>query len=58
LVAFTRDGKLEQPVGYRKWVHVGTPLTPQEFNDGEVSEFHAVYMDPESFDHYAKTGSA
>jgi hypothetical protein len=56
LVEFTLDGKLKQPVGYRKWVHVGTPLTPKELNDGEVSEFHAVYMDPESFDHYEKTG--
>ena len=55
-VEFTLDGKLKQPVGYRKWVHVGTPLTPKELNDGEVSEFHAVYMDPESFDHYEKTG--
>ena len=56
VVEFTPDGKLKQPVGYRKWVHVGTPLTPKELNDDEVSEFHAVYMDPESFDHYEKTG--
>ena len=56
VVEFTLDGKLKQPVGYRKWVHVGTPLTPKELNDDEVSEFHAVYMDPESFDHYEKTG--
>jgi hypothetical protein len=55
-VEFTSDGKLKQPVGYRKWVHVGTPLTPKELNDDEVSEFHAVYMDPASFDHYEKTG--
>jgi len=55
-VEFTLDGKLKQPVGYRKWVHVGTPLTPKELNDDKVSEFHAVYMDPESFDHYEKTG--
>ncbi len=55
-VEFTLDGKLKQPVGYRKWVHVGTPLTPKELNAGEVSEFHAVYMDPHSFDHYEKTG--
>jgi len=56
VVEFTLDGKLKQPVGYRKWVHVGTPLTPKELNDDEVSEFHAVYMDPASFDHYEKTG--
>jgi hypothetical protein len=56
LVEFTLDGKLKQPVGYRKWVHVGTPLTPKELNDAEVAEFHNVYMDAESFDHYEKTG--
>jgi hypothetical protein len=58
LVEFTPDGKLKQPVGYRKWVHVGTPLTPKDMNgdDDSISEFHAVYMDPESFAHYEKTG--
>ena len=28
LVEFTADGKLKQPVGYRKWVYIGTPVTP------------------------------
>ena len=58
LVEFTSDGKLKQPVGYRKWVFVGSPLTPNDMNDGEASfpEFHAVYIDPESFAHYEKTG--
>ena len=57
-VEFTADGKLKQPVGYRKWVYVGTPLTPNDMNDGEASfpEFHEVYMDPASFAHYEKTG--
>jgi hypothetical protein len=58
LVEFTPDGKLKQPVGYRKWVYIGTPLTPNDLNGGEASfpEFHEVYMDPESFAHYEKTG--
>jgi hypothetical protein len=58
LVEFTADGKLKQPVGYRKWVFVGSPLTPNDLNGGEASfpEFHAVYIDPESFAHYEKTG--
>ena len=57
-VEFTADGKLKQPVGYRKWVSVGTPVTPKDMNGGDdsISEFHAVYMDPESFAHYEKTG--
>jgi hypothetical protein len=56
LVEFTPDGKLKQPVGYRKWVLIGTPVTPKELNDDSVSDFHNVYMDPASFDHYEKTG--
>jgi hypothetical protein len=57
-VEFTPDGKLKRPVDYREWVYVGTPLTPNDLNDGEASfpEFHSVYMDPESFAHYEKTG--
>ena len=57
-VEFTPDGKLKRPVSYRKWVYVGTPLTPNDLNGGEASfpEFHSVYMDPESFAHYEKTG--
>jgi hypothetical protein len=57
-VEFTADGKLKQPVGYRKWVYVGEVVTPNDMNDGEASfpEFHSDYIDPESFDHYEKTG--
>jgi len=57
-VEFTADGKLKRPVGYRKWVYVGEVVTPNDMNDGEASfpEFHSVYMDPESFAEYEKTG--
>jgi hypothetical protein len=57
-VQFTEDGKLKQPVGYRKWVYVGEIVTPNDMNDGEAAfpEFHSVYMDPESFAEYEKTG--
>ena len=27
-VEFTADGKLKQPVGYRKWAYVGEVVTP------------------------------
>lgn len=52
------DGELERPTGYREWVYVGTPLTPNELNDGKAAfpEFHNVYIDPESWSHYKKTG--
>ena len=47
-VEFTADGKLKQPVGYREWVYIGTPLTPNDLNDGHSNfpEFHNVYIDP------------
>jgi hypothetical protein len=57
-VEFTPDGKLKKPDGYRNWVYVGAVVTPNDLNDGEAAfpEFHSVYMDPESFAHYEKTG--
>ena len=46
------------PETTRRIARLGTPLTPNDLNDGEASfpEFHAVYMDAESFAHYEKTG--
>jgi cytochrome c553 len=57
-VEFTGAGKLKLPVGYRKWVYLGTPLTPNDLNGGEAAfpEFHNVYIDPDSFAHFEKTG--
>jgi hypothetical protein len=39
-------------------VYVGEVITPNDMNDGEAAfpEFHSVYMDPESFAEYEKTG--
>jgi mono/diheme cytochrome c family protein len=55
---FTDDGQLVRPEGWRKWVYVGTPLTPHDMNDGKAAfpEFHNVYMDPESFATLERTG--
>lgn len=57
-IEFTAEGKAKQPVGYRKWVFIGSPLTPNDMNDGEASfpEFHNTYMDPDSFAYVEKTG--
>lgn len=43
---------------YRKWVYIGTPLTPNELNNGKAAfpEFHNVYIEPNAFDVYEKTG--
>ncbi len=55
---FTADGELIRPSGWREWVFVGSPLTPNSLNGGEAPfpEFHTVYIDPKSWDHYKKTG--
>lgn len=54
-----KDGELTRPTGYREWVYVGTPVTPNELNNGKAAfpEFHNVYIDPESWAHWKKTGS-
>ena len=44
------DGELERPSGYREWVYVGTPVTPNDMNNGKAAfpEHHDVYIDPKS----------
>src|SRR5689334_3408951 len=55
---FTHDGKLILPTGFRKWVFVGAPLTPNALNNGQANfpEYHNVYVQAENIDAYMKTG--
>ena len=55
---FNEKGDLMRPEGYREWIQVGTPVTPNDMNDGKAAfpEFHSVYIDPQSFAEYKKTG--
>jgi hypothetical protein len=55
---FTDDGELVRPEDYREWIFVGTPVTPDDMNNGHAPfpEFHNVYIDPASWDHYKRTG--
>ncbi|WP_103070171.1 cytochrome P460 family protein [Aquimarina sediminis] len=58
-VFFTMEnGELLRPKGYRTWVFVGTPVTPNDLNGGlaPFPEMHNVYIDPVSFEHYKQTG--
>lgn len=57
-VNFNMDGSLKAPEGYREWVYVGTPLTPNELNGGEAPfpEFHSVYINPAAWNAYKQTG--
>ncbi|MEM7358320.1 MAG: cytochrome P460 family protein [Pseudomonadota bacterium] len=56
--SFNNAGELQQPAGYREWVYVGTPLTPNDMNNGKAAfpEFHNVYIDPQSYKHWRKKG--
>ena len=55
---FTSDGALVRPENYREWVFVGTPLTPNDMNNGNAPfpEFHSVYIEPGAWKHYKETG--
>jgi hypothetical protein len=57
---FTQDGQLILPKAeiWRTWPYVGTPLTPNALNGGQAPfpEFHSVYIDPVSWEHWRKTG--
>ena len=56
--SFTDEGAARQPTGYREWVYVGTPLTPNALNGGEAPfpEFHNVYVEPTAFAVFSETG--
>jgi hypothetical protein len=56
---FDSDGKLQLPTGYRAWIFVGAPLTPNGLNNGKANfpEYHHVYIEKQNVDAYLKTGS-
>ena len=58
---YTGDGKLipfSSDV-YREWIFVGTPLTPNDLNDGAASfpEFHNVYINPTAWREWKTSGT-
>ena len=56
--SFTKENILLTPKNYREWVFIGAPVTPNDMNDGKPAfpEFHNVYIDPTSWNHWKKTG--
>ena len=58
LPEYAASGELILPKGYRDWVYVGSPLTPNALNDGHAGfpEYHNVYIEPGSYAIYKKTG--
>jgi hypothetical protein len=53
-----KEGELQRPTGYREWVYVGTPVTPNDMNNGKAAfpEHHNVYIDPQSWAHWKAKG--
>jgi len=56
---FDSDGKMKLPTGYRRWVFLGAPLTPNALNNGQAGfpEYHHVYVEEKNVDAYLQTGS-
>ncbi len=61
LPEYDSEGNLLRPVGFEKWVVVGTSIG-LSYSDGEKKDpnnpgmFHNVYMQPQAFDHFVRTG--
>lgn len=56
--SYSDDGQLNRPANWREWIYVGTPVTPNELNDGKAAfpEFHNTYIDPWSYRILKQTG--
>src|SRR5215472_6859521 len=58
---FTADGQLLAFGAdvYREWIYVGTPITPNDLNNGEAAfpEFHNVYINPSAWREWKKSGT-
>ena len=58
---YDAEGKLLRPIGFEKWVVVGTSIG-LDYSDGKQRDpnnpgtIHNVYLQPEAFDHYVRTG--
>ena len=56
---FDSEGRMKLPTGFRSWVFVGAPLTPDGLNNGKSNfpEYHHVYIEKKNVDAYLKTGT-
>jgi hypothetical protein len=55
---WTAADALEKPVGYRQWIYLGSPITPEGLNNNKAGfpEFHNVYVPRQVLDAFKKTG--
>jgi hypothetical protein len=68
-LVWNADGTVQLPTGFRKWVFVGAPLTPEALNNGKYNcdqpggctksnfpEYHHVYIEQKNVDAFLKRG--
>lgn len=55
---YTEKGELKLPADFRRWVFLGSPLTPHTLNGGNAGfpEYHNVYVQHHAFEAYRRTG--
>jgi len=55
---FNAANETSIPEGFREWVFLGAPLTPNGLNGGQAGfpEFHHVYIEPGAYAKYRRTG--
>src|SRR4029077_3052609 len=68
---YTAQGELKRPMGYETWVFFGSNLGLEYSDDAskakppatdrekksKTGNFHNVYINPEAYAHYVKTGT-
>lgn len=56
---YDQEGLLLRPIGFEKWMFVGASLGlsySEESERNEPGRFHNVYIQPEAYQHFLKTG--
>ena len=67
---YNDKGELKRPMDFRTWVFVGaniglqyrkeapatTEREKERHKDAKIGDFHNVYINPEAYEHYARTG--
>jgi len=62
LPEYDQEGRLLRPIGYEKWIVVGTSIG-LDYSDSDKEDpnhpgmFHNVYLQREAFEHYVETGA-
>jgi hypothetical protein len=55
---YDADGALLQPQGFREWVFIGAPLTPNALNGSSAAfpELRHVYVEPSAYAAFKRNG--